>query len=126
MSTNHDDNDDGYEVGYARPPKEHQFIKGQSGNPHGRPKHSQNFKTLIQRELKRVVPAKEGSRIVHMTMGEIIVRQVVNGAAKGDDRKIKVVLAMQPQDEPEEFEPDASDFKTLERALKKYRADAKS
>jgi hypothetical protein len=27
-------------VGYGRPPKQHQFKKGQSGNPRGRPKKS--------------------------------------------------------------------------------------
>ena len=120
-----DDDEDDFEVGYGHPPKQHQFKPGESGNPKGRPKHSHNLKTLIQRELKRVVPVKEGSRIVQKTMGEVIVRQLVNGAAKGDDRKIKTVLAMQPEDEPEEFEPDASDLKTLQRALKNYRPDGK-
>ena len=28
-------NDDDYTVGYARPPKDHQFPKGKSGNPNG-------------------------------------------------------------------------------------------
>lgn len=34
----HDNDNEG--VGYGRPPKQHQFKKGQSGNPHGRPKES--------------------------------------------------------------------------------------
>jgi hypothetical protein len=29
---------DDYEIGYRKPPKAHQFPKGQSGNPRGRPR----------------------------------------------------------------------------------------
>lgn len=32
----------GYEVGYAKPPTEHRFRKGASGNPSGRPKGAKN------------------------------------------------------------------------------------
>ena len=32
----------GYEVGYAKPPTEHRFRKGASGNPSGRPKGARN------------------------------------------------------------------------------------
>ena len=50
--TDHTDNED--EVGYGKPPKEHQFKKGVSGNPKGRPKGIRNFET----ELKEVVNSK--------------------------------------------------------------------
>jgi Family of unknown function (DUF5681) len=32
-----------YEVGYGRPPAEHRFPKGVSGNPKGRAKGTQNW-----------------------------------------------------------------------------------
>lgn len=35
---NNKENQKDYEVGYKRPPREHQFKPGQSGNPKGRPK----------------------------------------------------------------------------------------
>ena len=47
-----DHNDD--KVGYGKPPKQHQFKKGKSGNPKGRPKGVRNFET----ELKDVVNSK--------------------------------------------------------------------
>jgi hypothetical protein len=36
---------DDYEVGYKRPPRNTRFCKGQTGNPHGRPKGARNIKT---------------------------------------------------------------------------------
>ena len=35
-------------VGYGRPPKEHRFQSGQSGNQKGRPKGSKNTDTLVR------------------------------------------------------------------------------
>jgi len=35
-----------YEIGYGKPPKSHQWRRGQSGNPKGRPRGSRNRRTL--------------------------------------------------------------------------------
>jgi hypothetical protein len=39
------------DVGYGRPPKEHQFPPGKSGNPRGRPKGRKNLATLVNEVL---------------------------------------------------------------------------
>lgn len=53
-----------YEVGYGKPPKEHQFKKGQSGNAKGRPKGRKNFSTILDDVLYEpvVVNGRRGSR----------------------------------------------------------------
>ena len=49
--------DDGgdYEVGYGKPPRHSQFVKGQSGNPRGRPAGAKNLKTLLNKALNELV-----------------------------------------------------------------------
>jgi uncharacterized protein DUF5681 len=43
-------------VGYKRPPIHTRFKPGQSGNPSGRAKGSQNLKTLCHKIMKEEVP----------------------------------------------------------------------
>src|SRR6516225_7664449 len=75
-----------YEVGYCRPPAQHRFRPGQSGNPTGQRKDSQ-VKTITE-ELKEIATTKvtirDGgkSRKVPL-MNAILLAHGMNGA-KGD------------------------------------------
>ncbi|MDE2200174.1 MAG: hypothetical protein KGJ41_14250 [Rhodospirillales bacterium] len=89
-----DRKDPEYEVGYGRPPVTSRFKPGQSGNPKGRRKGSQNLATLVDRELKQPVMVNEGGKRRHITKGEVIVKQVVNKSAAGDPRSMQMLLGL--------------------------------
>lgn len=75
---------DDYRVGYGKPPKEHQFSKGLSGNPKGRPKGSKNRSLCIMDALNKTVTVREGNRTRTMTKLELILESTINKAAQGD------------------------------------------
>ncbi len=85
-----------YEVGYGKPPKATQFMKGRSGNPKGRPKASKNVGSMLEDVFFRKIPISENGSRREVTMLEAILRQLVNGAVKGEMRSIDWVLKLLP------------------------------
>lgn len=97
---------DDYEVGYGRPPKEHRFRKGQSGNPNGRPKKKlpdpdANSMASILRRVGEQTIEYAGERL---TLMEVEVRALQAKAARGDiaacrqlDRKRKEAGLLEPK-----------------------------
>jgi hypothetical protein len=83
-----------YMVGYGRPPKSSQFKKGQSGNPAGRRKGSKSMATLLNDALSAGVTIKEQGRSRRMTMREVIIRGLVNDAARRDSKAVHQLLAL--------------------------------
>jgi Family of unknown function (DUF5681) len=71
-----------YEVGYGRPPKATRFKPGRSGNPRGRPRQSQNGRTLLQQELDEVVLVNEGGIPRRMSKRQAFFKTLVNRALK--------------------------------------------
>jgi hypothetical protein len=83
-----------YEVGYGKPPKSGQFVKGRSGNPKGRPKGSKNLASIVQRESRQPVRVNgpRGPRTV--TKAELTVMQMGNKSAQGDARASRDFLQL--------------------------------
>lgn len=85
---------DNYEIGYAKPPKTTQFQKGQSGNPKGRPKGSENMETIIHRTLMEKVRIVVNGVPRMLPKVEVAVTQAANKAAGGDLRALREILTL--------------------------------
>jgi hypothetical protein len=72
------------QIGYGRPPKHTQFVKGQSGNPKGRPKGSQNLGTLLEKIIRQRVTVTERGRTRDISKAEAILTQLMGKALRGD------------------------------------------
>jgi len=83
------------DVGYARPPVENRFRKGQSGNPKGRPKGAKNLVSILDKELNAPVVIQENGQRKTITKLEATVKQLVNKAASGDQRSMQQLLGLQ-------------------------------
>src|SRR3954453_1797828 len=86
-----------YPVGYKRPPIHTRFQAGKSGNPSGRPKGSQNLRTIFQKVMKEKVSLREGSDVRKVSKAEAILRGMVISAMKGDSKSAAAVLRLAEQ-----------------------------
>jgi hypothetical protein len=93
MANNDDPRDKNNEVGYGKPPSRTQFVKGQSGNPKGRPKGSQSFSTILDKVSRERVRVTENGRMRYITKGEATILQLVNKAVAGDLNAARVLLS---------------------------------
>jgi Family of unknown function (DUF5681) len=83
-----------YEVGYGKPPAHTRFRKGQSGNPHGRPRGfgTKRLPEILLKEAYRKMRVKQGDRIEKVPAMVAIARSLVTRAAAGNGRAQQVVL----------------------------------
>jgi len=75
-----------YAVGHGKPPKKHQFKKGQSGNPKGRPKGTKNLHTDVMEEMHESIVISEGGKTVAISKQRAMIKALVAKAIKGDVR----------------------------------------
>lgn len=73
-------------VGYGRPPKQHQFKKGASGNPMGRPrKEPESVPELVARLLRTKHQTLEGKKSARDLIVMRALRDVLSGKRKAAD-----------------------------------------
>jgi hypothetical protein len=100
-----------YEIGYRKPPPSGQFKKGKSGNPKGRPKGSNNFLTLLERELAQTIVVNENGRRKSMTRLQAMVKRIVAAALQGEVKQVQLLVGLMRREGPasggaEELLPD--------------------
>ena len=98
--------------GYKNPPVEHQFKKGKSGNPKGRPRkktkqHSDPGLDLIvsvYRELRKSVFVQENGKHREITKLDAFSAQLVAQSVNGKPSQQKMLLSLLTLDRHEETE----------------------
>ena len=98
--------------GYKNPPKEHQFKKGKSGNPKGRPRKkkqpssdlSLDIMTSLHRELAKTISVQENGQHRVITKLDAIFAQLVAQSVNGKPSQQKMLLSLLTLDRHEETE----------------------
>jgi hypothetical protein len=80
-----------YEVGYCKPPKEHQFTPGHKLSK-GRPKGSRNTKALLVEEWHRLRPGLVNGKRRRVSRSQKGTNQVTAKASDGDLRALEIVM----------------------------------
>ncbi|WP_439394110.1 DUF5681 domain-containing protein [Bradyrhizobium sp. PMVTL-01] len=106
------------DVGYGRPPSEHRFKPGQSGNKRGRPKGSKNEATIIDELLNRKIAIRENGRTRKITLLEGIFVRFAEDALKGNSKSAAFLLSrkllVESSEQPVTAVLDLDDRKVLE------------
>lgn len=81
-----------YEVGKGKPPKEHQFKPGQSGNAKGRPKGSKNVHHVLSKILKEKITVTDAGKKMVVEKLEGAMRVLVNSSFEGRPQSLWLLL----------------------------------
>lgn len=136
------DKESPYTVGYGRPPREHRFKPGRSGNPAGRPKKvkltlpvqkgydvaQRPANQLLLEEAYRSVTVREGETLIELPAIQAVLRAMGVAAVKGNRgaQKLLVELVNNVEEEArqskQELFEELIDYKLNgEQAMARYR-----
>lgn len=79
-------NKQGHRVGYGRPPIEHRFRPGRSGNAKGRPRGSASVVSALKRLLHK------GDELLGRDLAEALARVAIREALKGNFQFWKAII----------------------------------
>lgn len=89
--------EDGYEIGYKKPPKRTRWKKGESGNGRGRPKKRvklSDFETAFEGALNTLISVSENGSVRQIKKLNALATQTVNKALKGNHQATNLVLSI--------------------------------
>lgn len=81
-----------YKIGKGRPPPQHQWKSGQSGNPRGRPKGSKNLDTILTGILNEKIRYTKNGAERTTTVREAILKRIGQKALNGDLKSADYLL----------------------------------
>ncbi len=102
-----------YSVGRNKPPVEHRFKKGQSGNPAGRPKGSEPVGKIIEDVYGEIIPARINGKVVKISKGRALIVGMLKDALNGDRHARREALKLMERHGPSprpEVELEAEDL----------------
>lgn len=118
-----------YDVGYGRPPKDHQFKSGQSGNPKGRPKGAQSEATILRDILHEHIEVQQAGRSRKISTLKALLLRCRNAALGGDLKSLAFLLnrlRLIDDTEPDaQAALDQNDQEILEAFVQQLQADLK-
>src|SRR5258708_7814626 len=86
--------DDGFTVGYRKPPHHSRFPPGRSGNPHGKQKGVRNLGSDVKRTLEVPVRLNEQGRARRVSTQHAVLLRLREKALKGDARSLDQLLEL--------------------------------
>jgi hypothetical protein len=85
---------DGYEIGYGRPPQHSRFNPGVSGNPTGKRKGTRNLSSDVKRALLVPVKLNDHGKSRNVSTQEAALMRLREKALKGDSRSLDRLLEL--------------------------------
>jgi Family of unknown function (DUF5681) len=98
---------DKFDIGYGKPPQASRFKPGQSGNPKGRPKGSNNIHLELEAELSEKICVREDGQELQISKRRALIKALIAKAIRGDTRAALAVIELsakldsEPAEEPE-------------------------
>ena len=80
------------EKGYGKPPKKHQFKKGVSGNPRGRPKGKKSFAALFKQLENEKITVQINGKTEKLTIEQAILKRVMIDSVAGKSSFARLYL----------------------------------
>jgi hypothetical protein len=114
-----------YDVGYGKPPKEHRFPPGKSGNVKGRPPGRRNFKTILKEEMQEPITLTINGKTVTISTGQALIKHMKAAGFGGNLKAVMYLLdkyfGLDAEEAPEEVPITSSDKALLDSFMRRHK-----